>query len=346
MKKLPPPKKAQGRGTSSFVQARRLDALRAALETQTQGHTLEDLAGMLGITDRSVRRYLKQLERTVELESVELTRGGAHAWRIKPSARARTLPLRRSQAYALLAARRVFEPLRGSALFDELEITFRELEKLATRPGRTAQQGELSPDAHLEGRFFAVVPRGPRLPGRGEELDALFSAVAARHVITARWQERGQSRDLRVEPYAMVLEHGRVIMVGKDLQAGGMHAWPFDQLSDVSMTQTRYELPRGFDVEPYYGGAFGFEDHQDRVRVVVEFDDEAALEARRMRLHPEQVVQHTRDGRKARIAFMVTDLERVKRWVLGFGAQARVIEPAALAHEVAREIGKMNALYT
>ena len=102
--------KKSGRAKASFVQTRRLDNLRDALETQTQGHTLEALANLLGVTERSVRRYLGQLGRSVELESIELTRGGAHAWRIKPSARARTLPLRRSQAYALLAARSVFEP--------------------------------------------------------------------------------------------------------------------------------------------------------------------------------------------------------------------------------------------
>ena len=56
------PKKA-ARGKGSFVQTRRLDTLRAALETQTHGHTLDELASFLGVTERSVRRYLGQLDR-------------------------------------------------------------------------------------------------------------------------------------------------------------------------------------------------------------------------------------------------------------------------------------------
>ncbi len=334
------PKKV-ARPKASFVQSRRLEHLRDALDTQAQGHTLEALSHLLGVTERSVRRYLEQLGRTVELESVEITRGGAHAWRIKPSARARTLPLRRSQAYALLAARSVFEPLRGSALFDELDNTFKELEKLATRPGRTAQQGELSPEAQLEGRFFAVVPRGPRTPGRGEELDALFSAVAGRHVLTAK----AGPRRLRVEPYAMVLEHGRVVMVGKDLSSGILQAWPFDGLSDLTMQSATYELPVGFDVEPYYASAFGFDDRAARARVVVEFDETAAAEVRRTRFHAEQSLQQTRDGKRVRIGFPASDLERVKRWVLGFGAHARVVEPPELAALVAHEVRQMAAFY-
>lgn len=334
------PRQRSGKG--AFVQARRLDTLRSALETQTHGHTLEELAHFLGVTERSVRRYLSQLARTVELESIELTRGGAHAWRIKPSARARTLPLRRSQAYALLAARRVFEPLRGSALFDELENTFRELEKLATRPGRTAQQGELSPEAQLEGRFFAVVARGPRTPDRGEELDALFSAVAGRHVLTAK----NDGKRLKVEPYAMVLEHGRVVMVGKDLATGAVKAWPFDTLTDLTMGSATYELPEGFDVEPYYAGAFGFDDRAHRVRVVIEFDETVSAEVRRTRFHADQSLQHSRVGNLTRLTFPASDLERVKRWVLGFGAHARVIEPPELAALLTREVRQLSALYT
>lgn len=335
------PTKGQA-GKSSFLQARRLEMLRELLERNARGLTLEELSHSLHITERSVRRYLHQLESSVELESVPLTPGGAHVWRFKPSERPRTLPLRRSQAYALLAARRVFEPLVGSALHDELELTFGELEKLATRPGRTAQHGELSSEANLEGRFFAVAERGPRLTVRGEELDTLFSAVANRQVLQVR---DGESERFPIEPYAMVLERGHVVMIGKDLRSRTVRAWSFEQLQELHMTDAHYELPADFDVEPYYRGAFGFEDPSSRIRVVIEFYDEAAKLARRLRLHPEQTVQHTRDGKRARIAFMVTDLERVKRWVLGFGAEARVVEPLSLAESVRAEIAKMAALY-
>src|SRR5580692_2056778 len=153
LRPIPRPKVPRvGRPTGKFTQHRRLDFLREKLEAHGAGLTLEDLAGMLRMTTRSVRRYLRELSLVTELESLEVQPGGAHLWRIKPSERGRTVALRRTQAYALLAARRVFDVLRGSALYDEVDLALRQIEQVAHRPtGRTPPRAD--GDAHLEDRF-------------------------------------------------------------------------------------------------------------------------------------------------------------------------------------------------
>src|SRR5258708_23969847 len=150
-----------GRPVGKFTQHRRLDFLREKLEAHAAGLTLDELAGMLRVTTRSVRRYLRELARVTELESIEVRPGGAHLWRIKPSERGRSVALRRTQAYALLAARRVFDVLKGSALFDEIDVALRQVEQVAHRPFvRAAVRGDISSDARLEDRF-AYVPSLP-----------------------------------------------------------------------------------------------------------------------------------------------------------------------------------------
>src|SRR5579859_3917215 len=135
---------------------------------------------MLRITTRSVRRYLRELALVTELESVEVRPGGAHLWRIKPSERGRTVPLRRTQAYALLAARRAFDVLRGSALFDEIDVALRLVEQVARRPAARpgGVRGEVAGDARLEERFAYVPPVARTYANRSEDIDALFKAVA------------------------------------------------------------------------------------------------------------------------------------------------------------------------
>src|SRR5262249_31789439 len=134
--------KRLGRPAGSFTQHRRLSKLRSALEAHPGGVVLDDLAAMLHVTTRSVRRYLTELGRTTEVESIETERGGAHLGRIKPQERGRSVHLRRTQAYALLAARGAFEPIRGSALFDELDLAHRHILQIAQRPtARTAGKG-------------------------------------------------------------------------------------------------------------------------------------------------------------------------------------------------------------
>src|SRR5579864_6369372 len=163
LRPIPRPKVPRvGRPAGKFTQHRRLDFLRDKLEAHAAGLTLDELAGILRVTTRSVRRYLRELARVTELESIAVRPGGAHLWRIKPSERGRSVSLRRTQAYALLAARHVFDVFRGSALFDEIDVALREIAQVARRPVvRAAVRGDIGTDARLEERF-ACLPPVPR----------------------------------------------------------------------------------------------------------------------------------------------------------------------------------------
>src|SRR6185312_4727562 len=97
LRPIPRPKVPRvGRPTGKFTQHRRLDMLREKLEMHAGGLSLDELAVMLRITTRSVRRYLRELALVTELESIEVKPGAAHLWRIKPSERGRAVPLRRT----------------------------------------------------------------------------------------------------------------------------------------------------------------------------------------------------------------------------------------------------------
>ena len=132
----PKPKPGPGRPRGGFTQHRRVSKLLDLLEGHPTGVPLDDLAAAIRVSTRSIRRYLRELGRVTELESVETVPGGAHLWRIKPSERGRAVPIRRTQAYALLASRPMFDAVRGTALFDELDVAHRQLLQVAQRPGR------------------------------------------------------------------------------------------------------------------------------------------------------------------------------------------------------------------
>jgi len=327
--------KRLGRPTGSFTQHRRLSKLQSALEAHPGGVALDDLAAMLHVTTRSVRRYLIELGRITELESVETEPGGAHLWRIKPQERGRSVHLRRTQAYALLAARGAFEPMRGSALFDELDLAHRQILQIAQRPAaRTAGKGEIPSDQRLEERFVYLA-HPPRAPAkRGEEVDALFLAVAELYPLTFRYAER----KIEAHPYAMVLNKGALVLLARDVATGEIARYAFERMSDIVYDEARrFELPADFDLTAWLHGAFGVARPGPRTRVVVEFDARVAHEVKQSRLHPSQKIATAPDGR-VRLSVALSDLDELRRWVLGFGDAARVIEPDELAKEIARTL--------
>ncbi len=365
LRPIPRPKVPRvGRPTGKFTQHRRLDVLKEKLEAHAGGLSLEELAAMLRITTRSVRRYLRELALVTELESIEVRRGGAHLWRIKPSERGRTVALRRTQAYALLAARRVFDPMRGSALFDEIDVVLRQVEQVAHRPAvRTAVRGEAASDARLEERF-AYVPPSPRAyANRGEDVDELFQAVAELRWLRFRYREgaadagrdgKGDGRDrgarITAHPYALVLHGGAIACVARDVDRAVARTFLFDRMSDLeASTGERFELPADFEIADWLQGDFGVGRAPRTVKLLVEFELRAAEWVRARRVHPSQKLAVAADGR-VRASLSLPEsaevLERARSWLLGFGAAVRVIEPRELADDIALELRRAADRYS
>ena len=324
-----------GRPAGPFTQHRRLDKLRDILQAHSGGLVLEDLAAALRVTTRSVRRYLTELDRVTDLESIETTPGGPHVWRIKPSERGRSVALRRAQAYGLLAARKVFDVMKGSALYDELDVVLRQLTQIAQRPVRAA--GEISAGLHLEDRFLYCPAHAKSYASRAEELDDLFQSVAELRPV--RFREARARVTLR--PYALLLHGGSIFCVGHDIDKGAVRTFAFEAMTElVSIAGERFDLPSDFDASDYVHGDFGIAARAPKpTRILVEFDPSASDRVRARRVHPSQKIATAADGR-VRVSFAVPQalVPEVKTWVLGFGAAARVIEPRELAVDVVDEL--------
>ena len=366
MRPIPRPKVPRvGRPAGKFTQHRRLDFLREKLEAHSAGLTLEDLAAMLRMTTRSVRRYLRELSLVTELESVAVRRGGVHLWRIKPSERGRTVALRRTQAYALLAARRVFDVLRGSALFDEIDLALRQVEQVAHRPAaRPTVRGDAPGDGHLEDRFTYLPPVPRAYVHRSEDVDAAFQAVAELAVLRFRYRDEGEGPSgkgvhVTAHPYALVLHGGSIVCLARDVSGlsatdvlghrGPTRVFVFDRMSDVQASEAeRFELPPDFSISEWLQGDFGVARASRTVKLLVEFEPRAADAVRARKVHPSQKLAVAQDGRvRASLAVPETPevLGHLRTWLLGFGSAARVLEPRALADDLAAELRRAAARY-
>jgi predicted DNA-binding transcriptional regulator YafY len=346
LRPIPRPKIVRvGRPSGKFTQHRRLDFLRDKLEAHAAGLTLEELATMLRVSTRSVRRYLRELALVTELESIAVRQGGVHLWRIKPSERGRTVPLRRTQAYALLATRRVFDVLKGSALFDEIDLALRQVEQIAHRPtARTGMRGETPSHERLEERFAYVPPVSRAYVSRSEDVDELFQAVAELRVLRFRYGAR-----ITAHPYALVLQGGGIVCVAYDADQKMPRAFHFDLMSDLEASQTEgFDLPHDFEIADWLQGDFGIARSTRTAKLLVEFEAPAAEGVRGRRVHPSQKIAIAPDGR-VRVSLSVPEspeiLARVRSWVLGFGSAARVLEPRELADAIAAELRRAATRY-
>lgn len=334
----------------SFTQHRRIDRLRELLSRHPGGVTLYDLAKMLDVAPRTMRRYLKEVEREYDLSPLRPRGGGPCLWRIDPSELPRKVEMRRAQAYALLATRRIFDSLQGSALFDEIDMAVGKLRAFADRPGRGPNAGLAN--ARLEDRFV-YLPRLTRdYSDKSDELDELFLAVSELRPLSLRYPKagrqgaaHGREERMTIHPYALVLYCDAVYCVGYHVAQKEIRTFVFDRMRDAqAIYEERFELPANFRVEEHFRGDFGALSPLAPVKVVIELDAQAARSVRDTMLHPSQKSAAVAGG-GLRLTLQVDEPALLSSWILGLGRSAQVIEPQALRDQVQQELEATLATY-
>jgi len=334
-----------GRPKGKFTQHRRLDLLRELLLRHPKGLTLYEMADALEVTPRTMRRYLKEVDRHLELEPLETRGGGALLWKIRTSELPRKVELRRTQAYAFLAARRLFEPLKGSTLYEEIDMATNKLLSFSRRPGRGPNAGRA--DARLEDRFL-YLPFAPKDYGeKTEELDDLFQAVADLRPLSLRYRSAGKSREerIKIHPYAMVLHRDSVYCVGFHTGKEEVRTFLLDRMRDTQIAYAEhFEMPETFSVDEYFHGELGVFKSTQLHDVVIDFDEKGAEYVQMRRVHQTQRLTPLPGG-GVRLSMTVGNLNQLTSWVLEWGARARVVAPPELLDRVTSELAEALASY-
>jgi len=292
-----------------------------------------------------MRRYLTEVRRELDIISARAKPGGAHVWKLAPGEQPRKVEVRRTQAYALLAARRLFEPMKGSTLYEEIDMAAQKLLGVARRPGRGPNAGVA--DAGLEERFL-YLPFAPKdYAAHTEALDDLFQAVADLRPLSCKYHalKDGKEERITIHPYAMVLYKDAIYGVGLHVQKGDIRTFLLDRMRDTECsTRERFALPPDFSIDQYYEGQFGIFRGGDPRRVVVDFDARVVEFVKTRKIHPSQRLSDLPDG-GVRLTIEIGDLTEVGTWVLGFGETARVREPEELRERVRGELARALARY-
>ena len=155
---------------------------------------------------------------------------------------------------------------------------------------------------------------------------------------------RDEVTDRRVDPYHLTLHAGGFYLVGHCHLRQAVRIFAVERIREREPLAARFLRPETFDAEKYLEGAWGII-RGDIVTVKVAFARSLARYIRDRLWHPTQRF-HDLDGGRLQMTLRVADTLEVRRWILGFGSEAEVLEPAALrealrqdAEALARKLG-------
>ena len=146
---------------------------------------------------------------------------------------------------------------------------------------------------------------------------------------------RDESTGRRVDPYHLTLYDGGLYLVGYCHLREAVRIFAVERIRECEVLTARFDPPDKFDVDKYLEGAWGII-RGDIVTVKVVFARSLARYIRDRLWHPTQKFRELGDGR-LEMTLRVADTLEVRRWILGFGSEAEVVEPGALRETLRRD---------
>jgi predicted DNA-binding transcriptional regulator YafY len=145
--------------------------------------------------------------------------------------------------------------------------------------------------------------------------------------------ERGIERE--VDPYLFWYVNNGMYLVAHDHRSHELRLFAVERITAAKATNRRFEIPDEFNFEEFTKSAFNLiwgEPQEIKIR----FSKEQAPYIRERTWHSTQMIKESDDG-SIEFTMSVADLWEVKRWLIGFGADAEVMEPEQLRKDIERE---------
>jgi predicted DNA-binding transcriptional regulator YafY len=305
---------------------------------RAQGVGVEDAAAELGCTVRTIWRDLSTLQHAgFPIFDARAADGHHSVWRVDEDFK-KCLPLKLTlgELAALLMSRELLAPLGVSVLGPAVESAFDKIRAVLSRDA-------LAIIDRMRERL-GVRALGAKLQApSSEHLPMIHAALADRRTIRVRYYSASRdSEDVReVDPYHLTFFNGGLYVVGLCHLRRALRIFAVERMRTVALLRSRFDIPADFDAAKYLDGAWGII-RGDLVHVRVVFARSVAPYIRERLWHPSQRLRDLEDGR-LELTLHVADTQEVRRWILGYGAQAEVLAPESLRETLRIEAAAVAA---
>ena len=324
------------RPSAKWDRTARLNRIMHLLQANKAGLRPDEIARRIGVSKRTIYRDIDAID--LELNVPTWTEGGRYGI---DEERAFLPPLKLTTAEAMavvLSARLLvryadkYNPALASA-FEKLDSVLPQSLK-----------------GHVE-RTLAALSTAPRDERFNEHLAILTRAWAERRVVTidyepASYDAGTRRRRATVRPYLIEpsLQTHALYLIGFDEERGALRTFKIERIRDASLTPMTFDAPDGEATASALKGAWDIIADQPATDIVLRFTPAVAARVSETRWHPTQRLEPAPDGSLLWRATVSGTIE-IRLWILGWGHEVEVLEPADLRADVRATLQRALARY-
>jgi predicted DNA-binding transcriptional regulator YafY len=300
----------------------------------------QTIATLAAATERSERtiRYDLDLLRDSFKAPLEFTRSkGYHytdaTWRLP------TVSLTQGELFALTLGARMLASYAGSAYLEQLRSAIEQLSERLPEPMQVDLQ-----QVGNEQILFRVGAQTQLNPEIWQDLE-LACREQKSVQMTYFTASRNATSERQFDPYLLDIYRGtNPCVIGFCHNRQAIRWFRIDRIRQLKVLSAPFNKDPTFDPKTHLENIFQHEVGEGPVAVAIWFDAVTAPYIRERRWHPTQVLEEQEDG-SVTLRITVSGLNDLKRWVLGYGQGAKVLEPPKLVAMVREEITGMRANY-
>ncbi|MGB9683088.1 MAG: helix-turn-helix transcriptional regulator [bacterium] len=152
----------------------------------------------------------------------------------------------------------------------------------------------------------------------------------------------GEKSKRKIDPYHLYNFQGVWYFCGYCHLRNEVRDFALDRIEKIETLQETFELSKDFNIKNYLSQAFRiFKGEKEKIRI--KFDSYQARWIRERVWHESQKIEELENGE---IIFEIeANPEEIKRWILGYGSHAEVLEPISLREEIKKELEVLLEFY-
>lgn len=285
------------------------------------------LQDRFSLDDRTLRRYLSDLR---DLGLPLQTEGRGHERRLwlDASYRRRRVQVSLLEMISLRFGRAAFRFLEGTGFAQDMDDA---LEALSTLGGDGLDRAK-----ELDRKFIAV-PEHPKDHARdADHIDELISALVYDNPILAHYAKvGGRTRRYSLEPLTLAIYKQGLYLFARDREADRIKTYAVDRFRSIQRRRgEHFVYPEDYEPDALFREAFGIIGGPAE-EVVLHFNRRASPYIAEREWHPSQQLETLPDA-GVELRMQVGLGHELRSWILSFGPDVVVKQPAVLRDEIRR----------